>query len=76
MCSLKPEHITALADAFHLAAPEAFWVNPLATRARSELKAVQLREAARAGLAVPPTLMSNDPARIRRFVEELQGRAV
>jgi glutathione synthase/RimK-type ligase-like ATP-grasp enzyme len=61
---------------YHLAAPEAFWVNPLATRARSELKAVQLREAVRAGLAVPPTLMSNDPVRIRRFVEEFQGRAV
>jgi glutathione synthase/RimK-type ligase-like ATP-grasp enzyme len=61
---------------YHLAAPEAFWVNPLATRARSELKPVQLREAVRAGLTVPPTLMSNDPARIRRFVAEFQGRAV
>jgi glutathione synthase/RimK-type ligase-like ATP-grasp enzyme len=61
---------------YHLAAPEAFWVNPLATRARSELKTVQLREAMRAGLTVPPTLMSNDPARIRRFVDEFQGRAV
>ena len=61
---------------YHLAAPDAFWVNPLATRARSELKAVQLPEAVRAGLTVPPTLMSNDPARIRRFVEEHQGRAV
>jgi glutathione synthase/RimK-type ligase-like ATP-grasp enzyme len=59
-----------------LAAPEAFWVNPLASRPRAELKAVQLREAARAGLTVPPTLMSNDPERIRRFLEEFRGRAI
>lgn len=61
---------------YHLAAPEAFWVNPLASRPRADLKAVQLREAVRAGLTVPPTLMSNDPARIRRFLEEHRGRAV
>ena len=61
---------------YHLAAPDAFWLNPLASRSRSELKPVQLREAVRAGLTVPPTLMSNDPARIRRFLDEFQGRAV
>jgi glutathione synthase/RimK-type ligase-like ATP-grasp enzyme len=65
-----------LGGLYHLAAPEAFWVNPLASRPRAELKAVQLQEAARAGLAVPPTLMSNDPKRIRRFLEEFQGRAI
>jgi hypothetical protein len=65
-----------LAGLVHLAAPDAFWVNPLASRPRSELKAVQLREAARAGLAVPPTLMSNDPERIRRFLGELPGGAI
>jgi glutathione synthase/RimK-type ligase-like ATP-grasp enzyme len=61
---------------YHLAAPDAFWVNSLASRPRAELKPVQLREAALAGLAVPPTLMSNDPERIRRFLDELQGRAI
>jgi glutathione synthase/RimK-type ligase-like ATP-grasp enzyme len=61
---------------YHLAAPEAFWVNPLASRPRAELKGVQLREAARAGLTVPPTLLSNDPAKIRRFLEEHRGRAI
>ena len=65
-----------LAGLYHLVAPGAFWVNPLASRPRAELKAVQLQEAARAGLTVPPTLMSNDPARIRRFLEEHRGRAV
>lgn len=65
-----------LGGLYHLAAPEAFWVNPLASRPRADLKAVQLREAARAGLAIPPTLMSNDPERIRRFLEEHRSRAV
>lgn len=65
-----------LAGLYHLAAPEAFWVNPLASRPRAELKAVQLHEAARAGLTVPETLLSNNPARIRHFLEEHRGRAI
>jgi glutathione synthase/RimK-type ligase-like ATP-grasp enzyme len=63
------------AGLYHLAAPDAFWVNPLTAR-RAELKPVQLRDAVRAGLTVPTTLLSNDPARIRRFLEEHQGRAI
>lgn len=68
-----------LVGLYHLvdwAAPDAFWVNSLASRPRSERKALQLAEAARAGLATPPTLMSNDPERIRRFLGEFQGRAI
>ncbi|HKV11502.1 MAG TPA: hypothetical protein VJ725_25385 [Thermoanaerobaculia bacterium] len=65
-----------LTGLYQLVAPEAFWVNPLASRPRAELKAVQLHEAARAGLTVPPTLLSNDPARIRRFLAEHRGRAI
>lgn len=61
---------------YHLAAPDAFWVNPLDSRARSDSKAVQLREAKRVGLAIPPTLMSNDPERIRRFLGEVGGRGI
>lgn len=61
---------------YHLVAPDAFWVNPLPSFERAENKPVQLREAVRAGLSVPPTLMSNDPARIRHFLDEFQGRAV
>lgn len=63
------------AGLYHLAAPDAFWVNPLAAR-RAELKPVQLRDAVRAGLTVPATLLSNDPGRIRRFLDEHQGRAI
>lgn len=65
-----------LGGLYHLVAPEAFWINPLAGRQRSDVKAVQLREAARAGLAIPPTLMSNDPERIRRFLAGTPGGAI
>jgi glutathione synthase/RimK-type ligase-like ATP-grasp enzyme len=54
---------------WHLLAPDAMWVNSLASRRRSNLKSVQLLEATRSGLAIPPTLMSNDPPSIRAFVE-------
>jgi hypothetical protein len=61
---------------YRLASPEAFWVNPLASRGHAESKAVQLAEAARLGFAVPPTLLSNDPQRIREFLAEFRGRAI
>lgn len=60
---------------YALVAPEAVWVNPLSSRT-AEMKPVQLREAARAGLTLPRTLMSNDPERIRRFLAEHRGRAI
>ncbi len=65
-----------LSSLYHLVAPEAFWVNPLASHPRADFKPVQLEAAMRAGLTVPRTLISNDPPRIRRFLEELRGRAV
>lgn len=65
-----------LSSLYHLVAPEAFWVNPLASHPRADFKPVQLEAAVGAGLAVPRTLISNDPPRIRRFLEELRGRAV
>lgn len=68
------EHFVACL--WNLMAEEAFWVNPLSSRGRADLKGVQLREAARAGLEVPPTLMSNDPARIREFLEAHAGGTV
>jgi hypothetical protein len=72
----RREALDFLRCVLHLAAPDAFWVNPLASRPFAELKAVQLREAGRVGLAIPPTLMSNDPERIRRFLGALPGGAI
>lgn len=52
------------------------WVShPEATR-RAENKLVQLRAAATAGFRVPRTLVSQDPAEIRRFCELLDGQVI
>lgn len=45
-----------------------FWVNPRQAARRAECKPVQLSEALRVGLEIPPSLMSNDPRRIRAFI--------
>lgn len=50
---------------------ETLWVShPFALR-RGEVKARQLTEASRAGLTIPHTLISNDPARAATFVDAL-----
>jgi hypothetical protein len=52
------------------------WVShPRATRS-AENKLVQLRAARRAGLRIPRTLVSQEPAEIRRFCAELHDRVV
>jgi len=56
-------------------APQAFWINPLSSR-EADLKPRQLIEAARVGLAIPPTLCSNDPERIRAFLDKHRGQTV
>ncbi len=59
-----------------LIAPRAFWVNPSASRERAASKPVQLLEAVRAGLQIPPTLCSNDPETIRRFLADSDGEVI
>jgi glutathione synthase/RimK-type ligase-like ATP-grasp enzyme len=61
---------------WQLIAPHAFWVNPLASRQRSNAKTVQLQEAVNVGLKVPPTLCSNDPKKIRAFLDRYEGEAI
>ncbi|PRQ02919.1 hypothetical protein ENSA5_18570 [Enhygromyxa salina] len=45
-----------------------FWINPRSAARRAESKPAQLAAARRVGLDVPPTLLSNDPQRIRSFI--------
>jgi hypothetical protein len=59
-----------------LVAPDAFWVNSMAGRDRALSKPLQLFEALRAGLEIPPTLCSNDPGEIRGFLETYPGEAI
>jgi len=47
------------------------WVGEPHRLRRAEIKALQLAEAANAGLATPTTLISNDPARASAFVDAL-----
>jgi glutathione synthase/RimK-type ligase-like ATP-grasp enzyme len=52
------------------------WVNDPAAEIRADNKLVQLTAARAAGLAVPETLVSSDPERIRAFLAAHGGRAV
>jgi hypothetical protein len=61
---------------WHLVAPDAFWVNPLAPTPSATLKPLQLRLAREAGLEIPVTLCSNDPRRILAFLRAHPGETV
>jgi hypothetical protein len=53
------------------AALPAIWVNPPELDERAHHKPFQLAEAARAGLSIPRTCVTNDPAEARRFIHRI-----
>lgn len=55
---------------------ECLWVNDPFRQHLAGRKLVQLRHAQKAGLAVPRTLVTNDPEKARDFVEGLATRAI
>jgi MvdC family ATP-grasp ribosomal peptide maturase len=59
-------------DALH----GARWVNDLQRERAAENKQRQLRVAAAAGLRIPRTLVTNDPAAAQQFFDETEGRMV
>jgi glutathione synthase/RimK-type ligase-like ATP-grasp enzyme len=59
--------------AFLARRPDTFWVNSLASDGTALYKPFQLRSAVQAGLLVPETLFSNDPAQIRAFLRRHGG---
>lgn len=61
---------------WRIMAPNAFWVNPLIGGDYARSKPVQLLEALRVGLLVPSTLCSNDPVKIRHFIEAHDGEVI
>ncbi|HWN11163.1 MAG TPA: MvdC family ATP-grasp ribosomal peptide maturase [Pyrinomonadaceae bacterium] len=69
------ESIAAL-EGFLDSLHEAHWVNDLQRERAAENKQRQLRLAARAGLRVPRTLVTNDPAAARQFFAETEGQTV
>jgi len=52
------------------------WVNAPSANRAAENKARQLRLAREVGLTIPRTLLGNDPARLKAFFAELDGRVV
>jgi MvdC family ATP-grasp ribosomal peptide maturase len=69
------ESIAAL-EGFLDALHDARWVNDLQRQRAAENKQRQLRLAARAGLRVPRTLVTNDPVAARQFFAETDGQTV
>jgi MvdC family ATP-grasp ribosomal peptide maturase len=59
-------------DALH----NARWVNDVQRTGAAENKQRQLRIAARSGLRIPRTLLTNDPEAARQFFAETEGRMV
>lgn len=55
---------------------EALWVNPPGNAGRANLRTEQLRTANAVGFAVPPTLCSNDPERVREFLRSHPGGVI
>lgn len=52
---------------------KSFWINSSYSASLCDLKPVQLRMAAAAGLSVPATLISNDPYEIKRFIGSVKS---
>jgi len=73
---VKKESEALIDSLWYFLADRAFWVNPRSGVERASCKALQLREAARCGFAVPKTLMSNDPAQVRDFFRACNGDVV
>ena len=67
---------TAALEGFLDALHDARWVNDLQCQRAAENKQRQLRLAARAGLRVPRTLVTNDPVAARQFFAETDGETV
>jgi MvdC family ATP-grasp ribosomal peptide maturase len=67
---------TAALEGFLDALHDARWVNDLTHQRDAENKQRQLRLAERAGLRVPRTLVTNDPAAARQFFAETEGQTV
>ena len=68
---------TLLLDALRpVLAAQSTWINPLGSRAQALSKLHQLLMAKESGLAIPDTLVSNNPADIRAFFREHHGNII
>ncbi len=74
--SMCVEESAAALEGFLDSLHDARWVNDLQCQRAAENKQRQLRLAARTGLRVPRTLVTNDPAAARQFFAETDGQTV
>jgi glutathione synthase/RimK-type ligase-like ATP-grasp enzyme len=80
LSALEAEHCVresrAALDGFLSALHHAAWLDPLPRVRRAQNKMVQLREAQRAGLHIPLTVVGNDPEEVRRLWDACGGQVV
>lgn len=72
----KKENYLLHQSIWHVIAPHATWINPHEGASRANCKLLQLKTAANIGLKIPPTLISNDPARIKNFLQSNKNNDV
>jgi glutathione synthase/RimK-type ligase-like ATP-grasp enzyme len=62
------ENLELFKTFWNVVAPTAFWVNPVVAARQASCKLLQLKIASESGLAIPDTLISNDPQKIKNFI--------
>ena len=72
----KNENMTFFKSLWRVIAPDAFWVNPIDKVNAANCKLLQLKIAMETGFNVPDTLFSNDPQRIRQFINGYYNKDV
>ena len=66
---VKKENM-AFYDAVNLiTAPKAWWINPYDSIKYANSKIYQLKHAPAFNLKIPPTLISNDPSNVKKFIK-------
>jgi glutathione synthase/RimK-type ligase-like ATP-grasp enzyme len=77
VCTASTENMAYFKSLFYTLAENARWINSYDAHLRARNKLVQLRAARAAGLAIPPTLISNDPEKIEAFIHgNLPGNTI
>lgn len=61
---------------WRIIAPEARWINPYSNAVAANNKLLQLKVAAQVGFKIPPTLITNDPSKIKAFINAHQSQEV
>lgn len=72
----RNENLTFFKALWQSIAPKAFWINPPSSFERVNCKLTQLKIASKLGFKLPETIFSNDPDRIREFINSYPAGGV